>query len=112
MHCWLRLRNHAWDGCVCRLCGLKRDEGHDWQVKWLQYSEEKSVVCVRCGALFDVANSFHIQDVKKVGFWVHMNTHTYSVRSRSGSRRIWNRTDYFLENSQERVLIRTETTKY
>ena len=29
MHCWLRLRVHMWDGCVCRRCTAAR---HDWEL--------------------------------------------------------------------------------
>ena len=35
--CWLK--DHDWNGCVCRRCGKKRDDEHDWS----------GCVCRRCG---------------------------------------------------------------
>jgi hypothetical protein len=40
---------HDWDGCVCRRCGKKRDEGHDWD----------GCICRRCGEKASIYSDLH-----------------------------------------------------
>lgn len=111
MHCWLRLKRHLWDGCVCVRCGRWRDKGHDMQVEWLQYSEEKSVLCVRCGALFDITNEHHIQDAKRAGFWVCLYSHTCKLRP-GPVFTSYRHLEYYLRKGQDETLVKRETIHY
>lgn len=43
-----KLGIHDWNGCVCRACGERRDEGHNW----------KGCICVLCGKIRQEGHDF------------------------------------------------------
>ena len=51
------LCNHHWDGCICSVCGEKRDEGHHWN----------GCKCLICGRVRSEGHSWNGCKCKSCG---------------------------------------------